>query len=263
MKLETSQKLSNHLPSIPTKGLSPHHFHLPRYAVLTTGRVTAVVFTIWIIASGAVALRTYLGLGPNLCDLDPKPQRKRPFRIAIHSGGILSAAIIVGLPMLFTIFFYIKLLLRVRSNKRSSCKPPVTFCWDYELIRANMYSFIFFSILWMPLGIVFCMSAVKPVSPKVLVYLAWLAMSKSCFNNLLYCAADRHFRSCFMKLFDYCCCKTTVSFSRQRQRGGDGRSGSNDVRLRVHIMHSYASPASCRPAVTSGRTNGGRDVYEL
>lgn len=99
---------------------------------------------------------------------------------------------------------------------------------------------------------------VRPVSPKVIVYLAWFALSKSCFNNLLYCVADRHFRTAYVKLFHYCCCKTTVSFSR-RTRGDGGRS-SGDVRLRVHIIHSYASPASCRPAVA--RPNG-RDVYEL
>ena len=105
----------------------------------------------------------------------------------------------------------------------------------------------------------------RPVNPKLVVYLAGFALSKSCFNNLLYCVADRHFRSAYVKLFHYCCCKTTVSFSR-RQRGGDGAGGggggrsSGDVRLRVHIIHSYASPASCRPAVA--RPNG-RDVYEL
>lgn len=111
------------------------------------------------------------------------------------------------------------------------------------------------------------MLQVKPVSPKVVVYLAWFALSKSCFNNLLYCVADRHFRSAYIKLFDYCCCKTTVSFSR-RTRAGDGRgSAGGDVKLtRVHIIQSYAhGAASGRPAgVSASRsTNGGRDIYEL
>lgn len=112
---------------------------------------------------------------------------------------------------------------------------------------------------------------VKPVSPKYVIYLAWFALSKSCFNNLLYCVADRHFRSAYVKLFHYCCCKTTVSFSR-RQRGGggggggggcdpSGRSGSGDVKLRVHIIHSYASPSGSRPTTT--RTCNGRESYDL
>ncbi|XP_014215145.1 adenosine receptor A3-like [Copidosoma floridanum] len=226
-----------------------------RYIKLTTKRVTASVLSVWLIATLSVGLQTYLDLGPNLCNID----RLKPFRMTINTSGIISACVIVGVPMFLTVLVYARLVLRVRGAMRGSYKPPVTFNWDYELTKANMYSFFFFSIFWLPLGVTFCISVVKPVSPKIVIYLAWFALSKSCFNNLLYCVADRHFRSAYVKLFDYCCCKTTVSFSRGRQRGGDGRS-SGDVRLRVHIIHSYASPASCRPAVA--RPNG-RDVYEL
>ncbi|XP_011495290.1 PREDICTED: adenosine receptor A3-like [Ceratosolen solmsi marchali] len=225
-----------------------------RYRVLTTRRVTGTVLVVWLVASTAVGLQSSLELGPNLCNIN----WKKPFTMTTNTSGIVSASIIVGAPMIFTVLVYARIVLRVRSAMRGSYKPPVAFNWDYELTKANMYSFFLFGIFWLPLGVAFCISVVKPVSPKIVVYLAWFALSKSCFNNLLYCVADRHFRSAYVKLFHYCCCKTTVSFSR-RQRGDGGRS-SGDVRLRVHIIHSYASPASCRPAVT--RPNG-RDIYEL
>ncbi|OXU31659.1 hypothetical protein TSAR_014853 [Trichomalopsis sarcophagae] len=225
-----------------------------RYGILTTSRVTGAILSVWLIASTAVGLQTSLELGPNLCNIN----WRKPFTMTTNTTGIMSASIIVGAPMFFTILVYVRLIIRVRGSMRGSYKPSVAFNWDYELTKANMYSFFFFGVFWMPLGVAFCISVVRPVSPKIVVYLAWFALSKSCFNNLLYCVADRHFRSAYVKLFHYCCCKTTVSFSR-RTRGDGGRS-SGDVRLRVHIIHSYASPASGRPAVA--RPNG-RDVYEL
>ncbi|XP_058809062.1 melatonin receptor type 1A-like [Phymastichus coffea] len=232
-----------------------------RYNALTTSQVTAAFIVVWLIALTLVGVQSYLQLGPNLCDID----RKKPFMMRINTSGIVTVSVIIVAPMLFAVLVYARLILSVRSAMRGSYKPSVAFNWDYELTKANMYSFFFFILFWLPLGITFCVSVVKPVSPKIVFYLAWFALSKSCFNNLLYCVADRHFRSAYIKLFHYCCCKTTVSFSR-RQRGGGGdptggRSGSGDVKLRVHIIHSYASPSGNRPTTT--RTSNGREFSEL
>lgn len=170
----------------------------------------------------------------------------------------MGASVLVGLPALVAVIFYVKLVLRVRRTTRTY-KPPAAFFWEYELTKANMYSCLMFVIFWLPFGLAVCVNSFSRISPRVLFNSAWFALSKSCFNNLLYCVADRHFRSAYVKLFHYCCCKTTVTFSR-RPRGGEGGRNASDVRLRVHIIHSYASPSSCRPAVA--RPNG-RDVYEL
>ncbi|XP_033221848.1 adenosine receptor A1-like [Belonocnema kinseyi] len=221
-----------------------------RYAIITQRRVTGSILVVWVAAMIIVGLQSSIDLGPDIC-------RKRFDGIAMEQA--VGASILVGLPVLLTIFVYILLVARVRRVTRGSYKPPVAFSWDYELTKTNIYSFLLFAIFWIPLGVALCMSSVRPVKPSVFIILAWFALSKSCVNNLLYCVADRHFRTAYVKLFHYCCCKTTVSFSR-RTRGDAGRS-SGDVRLRVHIIHSYAtSPASCRPAVS--RPNG-RDVYEL
>ncbi|XP_020297521.1 melatonin receptor type 1A-like [Pseudomyrmex gracilis] len=224
-----------------------------RYARVTTGCVTGCIIVIWILAIVAVGLQSLLDVGPDFC-------RRKLSSIALEQ--VIGASILVGLPALTTIFLYAKLVLRVRHATRSY-KPPAAFSWDYELTKANMYSCVMFAVFWLPFGIVVCVNSFRPVSPRVLYILAWFALSKSCFNNLLYCVVNRHFRSAYVKLFHYCCCKTTVSFSR-RPRGGEGGRNSSDVRLRVHIIHSYASPSSCRPTVV--RPNGratGRDVYEL
>lgn len=133
-------------------------FFLPfRYSILTTSRVTVMVLTVWVIASTAVGLQTYLDLGPNICKIN----RRKPFTMAIDTSGIISASVIVGAPMLFTILVYASLVVRVRSATRGSYKPPVAFSWDYELTKANIYSFFFFSIFWLPLGVAFCVSVVR------------------------------------------------------------------------------------------------------
>ncbi|XP_012256341.2 RYamide receptor-like isoform X2 [Athalia rosae] len=221
-----------------------------RYAALTPGRVTGIILAAWLIAAMTVALQSSLDPGTDFCG-------RRFNGVALSEA--LGASVVVGVPVLVTIFTYLCLVLRVRRATRGTFKPPVAFSWDYSLTKTNIYSFAMFAIFWLPFGVTLCISRVKPVSASVFYNLAWFALSKSCFNNLLYCVTDRHFRNAYVKLFHYCCCKTTVSFSRRQRGDGTGRS-SGDVRLRVHIIHSYASPASCRPAVA--RPNG-RDVYEL
>lgn len=222
----------------------------PRYASLTPGRVTAIIIILWLIAVTVVALQSSLDVGPDFC-------RRKLSGIAMEQA--VGASVLVGLPTLATILLYVKLVICVRRVMRGSYKPPVAFSWDYELSKTNMCSFLMFIVFWLPFGLAVCVNSFRPISARVLYNLAWFALSKSCFNNLLYCVADRHFRSAYVKLFHYCCCKTTVSFSR-RPRVTESNRNSSDVRLRVHIIHSYASPASCRPAAT--RPNG-RDVYEL
>ncbi|KAK0089902.1 hypothetical protein PV326_004332 [Microctonus aethiopoides] len=220
-----------------------------QYALLTPSKVTAIILTIWFIAGISVALQSSLDLGPDFCG--------RKFN-GIATQQVIGACILMALPALLTIILYFRLIMRVRRAIRGSFKPPAVFSWDYELTKTNMYSFVLFALFWLPFGIALCISTVRTVSSSVFYNLAWFALSKSCVNNILYCVFDRHFRNAYIKLFHYCCCKTTVTFSRRHR--GDGSRSSGDVRLRVHIIHSYASPASCRSNVS--RPNG-RDVYEL
>ncbi|KZC05424.1 hypothetical protein WN55_05454, partial [Dufourea novaeangliae] len=221
------------------------------YAILTPSRVTTTIISIWVISVMTVVLQSSLDVGPDFC-------RRRFNGIALEQA--IGASLLVGLPILTTTILYVKLVIRVRQARRSSYKPPIAFSWDYELTKANIYSCAMFLVFWVPFGVAVCLNSFWPISARVLYNLAWFALSKSCFNNLLYCVADRHFRSAYVKLFHYCCCKTTVSFSRRAR--GDGARNASDFRLRVHIIHSYTSPASCRSTRELGRPNG-RDIYEL
>lgn len=200
----------------------------------------------------------------------------------------LVAGAIVLVPLLITAGLYIRITYQVHvARLNPSFKPPLAFNWDYSLMLANAYSFVMFIVFWAPFAIVLAMATIQLVSAQVFYNLAWLALSKSCFNNLVYCAGNRHFRNAYVNLFHYCCCKTTVTFSRRARDGASRPSGD----VRVHIipgynMYSYTSPTRSRESGScplqsrprgarangggcgsgggsGGGGGGGRDVYEL
>lgn len=180
------------------------------------------------------------------------------------------------MPVLLTFFCYCRIIISVRTaRKRPSFKPPVTFAWDYALTLTNLYSFVGFVIFWLPFGAILAIGTVHYIPNRVFYNTAWFALSKSCVNSIVYCLANRHFRNAYVNLFHYCCCKTTVSFSR-RQRGTDGACRpSGDVR--VHIIPGYNMYTSPQRSHAGGGGGGGcpsaraaschrsasRDVYEL
>jgi len=247
------------------------------YAMLTSTRITVAVLTIWLLSGLTVTLQFVYNVGPGYCT-----QRQ-------ITGDVLPYHVIVGaffvfLPASLTFACYLRITLRIRVAKsRPSFKPLMSFSWDYALMKTNLYSFVLFVVFWLPFGITLGVESVRTIPPRLFYNLAWFALSKSCINNFLYCLTNRHFRNAYVNLFHYCCCKTTVSFSR-RPRGASEVSGpstrpTGDVRVHIipgYNMYSYTSPqrarevcktatlkrsaGSCRPSTS--RPNG-RDVYEL
>ena len=82
---------------------------------------------------------------------------------------------------------------------------------DGALLRTNIGAFVVHVLCWTPL-----MVALATRRPHATVqHLERLAMAKSCLNPLVYAVCNKHFRDAFVSLFHYCCCKTSVSFSRR------------------------------------------------
>lgn len=141
-----------------------------------------------------------------------------------------------------------------------SFKPTAAYKSDFSLVRSNFYGFLTFVLFWLPFAIVFAISfstSPQHITDKMFYYTAWLGLSKSCFHNIIYCITNRHFRSAYVKLFNYCCCKTTVSTARRRQTDV---SRSGDVR--VHIIPGYNLYTS--PQRASNHSHWAkRDCHEL
>ncbi|CAH1391730.1 unnamed protein product [Nezara viridula] len=233
-----------------------------KYAKLTTTRITISVLLIWFVSAVAVTIQHIYDLGPDYCTR--RSEGILPYQAAV-------AAFFVAMPALLTTLCYAKTIIQVRlARAHPSFKPPIAFSWDYSLMKTNMYSFFLFFLFWMPFGILLFIGSIKNISARLFYNLAWFALSKSCVNNFLYCIADRHFRNAYINLFHYCCCKTTVTFSRRTR--GEGARPSGDVRVHIipgYNMYSYTSPQRSRESgQTSKRSIAtfrpqSRDVYEL
>lgn len=237
------------------------------YAKITTSRITITIFIIWLLGTAAATVQVAYDLGPDYCTR--KHSAILPYQATI-------AGLFVVLPVVITSFFYVRTTLQVRLAKSNpNFKPPIAFSWDYSLMKTNIYSYVLFFAFWLPFCIIIGISSTYTVSARIFYNLAWVALSKSCINNFLYCITNRHFRNAYINLFHYCCCKTTVAFSR-RPRGEVARP-SGDVRVHIipgYNMYSYTSPQrsrdsnknpACKRSVgtcRSARSNG-RDVYQL
>lgn len=224
------------------------------YELLTRGRITAILLTFWCVCAITSGLQFVTDLSFDYCT-------RRSTGVITYQATV--GAVFVFLPISFTLFCYVGTVYQIRTAKaRPSFKPPVIFGWDYALMQTNIYSFLLFLVFWLPFGVVLATDTVHRISNLMFYNLAWLGISKSCINNVLYCITNRHFRGAYVNLFHYCCCKTTVSFSRRQRPEGIRPSGD----VRVHIIpgyNMYYSPQRCREGPRcSGRTNG-RDVYEL
>lgn len=102
--------------------------------------------------------------------------------------------------------------------------------------------------------------------------LLWPAILPPCLSSLINAISNRDFRRCYIQLFHYCCCKTSVALTR---RSRDNLRGGSDVR--VHIIPGYniytSSTGHCSEVTTTPpRFNTfkygslmacRRDVYEL
>ncbi|XP_066155008.1 melatonin receptor type 1B-B-like [Euwallacea fornicatus] len=235
------------------------------YHRLTKKKITVLLVAIWTVCGCISGMQFHASLSFDYCT-------RNDLGLIPYQATV--CVIFVFLPLSVALFCHIRTGFQVRKFKsRPNFKAPITFSWDCALTQTNMYSFALFLLFWVPFGVILGIDNVKKVSSKVFYNLAWLAISKSCINCILYGVLNRHFRGAYVNLFQYCCCKTTVSFSR-RQRG-EGVRPSGDVR--VHIIPGYNMYCSPQRANEGGgrtkrftercsasrATNGRGEVYEL
>ncbi|XP_065205215.1 RYamide receptor-like isoform X2 [Planococcus citri] len=243
------------------------------YARITTNRITTSIIFIWTVSVALVTLHFFYNLGPEYCN--KKGFGNKPYQF-------VTAAFFFLIPLCVTGTLYAKIVLCVRAARaHASFKPPLAFNWDYSLMLTNMYSYVMFIIFWAPFAIFMTLPPIEPLGRKPFCWSVWFALSKSCFNNLLYCISNRHFCDAYVKLFHYCCCKTTVTFSRRPRT--DGARPSGDVRVHIipgYNVYPYTSPQrgstgsgeNMKKAASSGKRafrsagrhrSKDRDVYQL
>ncbi|XP_053665581.1 melatonin receptor type 1B-like [Anopheles marshallii] len=214
---------------------------------------TAILLLIWAVACISSVMQFVYDIRFDYCNW-------RVHQPIPHEAGVVG--LIVLLPLLLTFITHIRIIVDVkRTMAMPNFKPSLAYTWDLSLARTNFYSFLIFVVFWLPFCIIFAYGTARFVSNPVFYTTVWIGLSKSCFHNVIYCLTNRHFRSAYISLFNYCCCKTTVAVSR-RQRA-DGNRPTADVRVHIipgYNMYSYTSPQR------SGNCHGHwgkRDCHEL
>ncbi|XP_058125015.1 melatonin receptor type 1B-like [Anopheles ziemanni] len=216
-------------------------------------KTTAILLLIWTVACIASGMQFMYDIRFDYCNW--KVQQVIP-----QEAGVVGLAVL--LPLLLTFITHVRLIVDVkRTMALPAFKPSLAYTWDLSLARTNFYSFLIFVVFWLPFCVIFAYGTARFVSNRVFYTTVWIGLSKSCFHNVIYCLTNRHFRSAYISLFNYCCCKTTVAVSR-RQRA-DGNRPTADVRVHIipgYNMYSYTSPQR------SGNCHGHwgkRDCHEL
>uniref|UniRef100_A0A182PB70 G-protein coupled receptors family 1 profile domain-containing protein n=1 Tax=Anopheles epiroticus TaxID=199890 RepID=A0A182PB70_9DIPT len=215
---------------------------------------TAILLLIWAAACIASGMQFVYDIRFDYCNW------RAPYASIPHEAGVVG--LIVLLPLLLTFITHVRIIVDVkRTMALPNFKPSLAYTWDLSLARTNFYSFLIFVVFWLPFCVIFAYGTARAVSNRVFYTTVWIGLSKSCFHNVIYCLTNRHFRSAYISLFNYCCCKTTVAVSR-RQRA-DGNRPTADVRVHIipgYNMYSYTSPQR------SGNCHshwGKRDCHEL
>ncbi|EDS36943.1 conserved hypothetical protein [Culex quinquefasciatus] len=215
--------------------------------------VTVILLLIWFVSCLASGMQFVYDISFDYCD------RKSNHIVPSEAGWV---GLVVLMPLLLTFLTHIRIIVDVKRNMSlPNFKPNLAYTWDLSLVRTNFYSFLIFVLFWLPFCIILAYGTTKSVPNRVFYNTAWIGLSKSCFHNVIYCLTNRHFRSAYISLFNYCCCKTTVAVSR-RQRT-DGNRPTADVRVHIipgYNMYSYTSP---QRAGNSHGHWGKRECHEL
>uniref|UniRef100_A0A1B0GKM6 G-protein coupled receptors family 1 profile domain-containing protein n=2 Tax=Lutzomyia longipalpis TaxID=7200 RepID=A0A1B0GKM6_LUTLO len=197
---------------------------------------TVILLLIWIVGGTSSGLQFVFSLSFDYCTR--KSTGIVPYQIAI-------VALLILLPIVLTFYTHVRIILQVRrSTGAPNYKPSLAYTWDLALARTNFYSFLVFIVFWLPFGVVFTYATTKIIpNSRILYNTAWFGLSKSCVHNVVYCLTNRHFRSAYVSLFHYCCCKTNVSTVRRTR--AEGARPTADVRVHIipgYNMYSYTSP---------------------
>ncbi|CAH1170040.1 unnamed protein product [Phaedon cochleariae] len=244
------------LTAVATENYFRLCFSTNSYEKLSRGKITVILLVFWTVCACVSGVQFASDYSFDYCT-------RKYSGLIVYQASI--CVVLVFIPMTITLFCYVRAGYQVRRFKaRPSFKASIIFKWDCTLMHSNLYSFLTFIIFWLPFGVVLTVGTVRKIPDSLFYNLAWLAICKSCINSIVYGISNPHFRGAYVNLFHYCCCKTTVTFSRRQRPEGIRPSGD----VRVHIIpgyNMYCSPQRGREAQgkrMSSRVNG-RDVYEL
>ncbi|GBO98734.1 Histamine H2 receptor [Eumeta japonica] len=216
--------------------------HLQRgYLPLTSMRVGLVSMMVISISMILAAVGTFLGMDYDFCER--KHRGNIYYRIVTGSTFYL-------MPVLLTIFHLFAAAFAVRRRARESqYRRSQQYDQDSAHATHNIIVYMVFVAFWTPYAVIVYLY--PDVDNKKFYAMVWIGVLRSVFSSTIYSFFNRSFRRAYAHLFNYCCCKSTLSssFAGRHRRTLDYRPPVSDVR--VHIMHKAMNVHSPQRAVAT------------
>lgn len=207
-------------------------------------RVGLVAVSVFTVSITAAAVGVYMDLDYDYC------QRK-------HYGDfyfrVATSVLFHAIPFILTIFGLISATLRIRRRARMHAhyRRSQQYERDHSTAVLNIMAYILFVSAWIPYLIV--VHEFPGTSDSKYYHCVWIGVCRSVLTSFIYGILGRNFRRAFAHLFNYCCCKSTMSGSlaNRHRRPLEYKPATGDVR--VHIMHQAVHANSPQRAASSSR----------
>lgn len=146
------------------------------------------------------------------------------------------------IPMFLTIFGHVSSLITIskKSREQGQYRRSQQYDRDYSTTSLNFTAYLLYVVAWIPYLLI--TYEYPATSDSKFYHSAWIGISRSAITSFLYSATNRNYRRAFAHLFNYCCCKSTLSSSFGGRHRRDYYRPSCDVR--VHIMHKAVNSHS-------------------
>ncbi|CAF4748902.1 unnamed protein product [Pieris macdunnoughi] len=207
------------------------------YGIITRGNVTITAIAVFVLSFTLGSVGVYLDLDYDYCE-------------RLHYGNTYYRAISVVMlhliPCIFTFYYLFTAHLSVfrRAATQPRYRRSHAYGRDSSITALNLTSYIIFFIVWIPYVIIsFNLGA---ASDDQYYNSIWFGHARAVLATSLYCIFDRIFRRAFVYLFNYCCCKRSLSGQlapRHRREYG----------TRVRLLHPHMFMARSAQIRLAGR----------
>ncbi|XP_045531248.1 kappa-type opioid receptor-like isoform X1 [Pieris brassicae] len=172
------------------------------YGIVTRCNVAITTITVFILSFTLGSVGVYLDLDYDYCE-------------RLHYGNIYYRAVSVVMlhliPCLFTFYYLFAAHLSVcrRAATQPSYRRSHAYSRDKSITVLNLTTYATFFLAWVPYVIIsFNLGA---ASDDTYYNSIWFGHGRAVLATSMYSIMDRGFRRAFAHLFNYCCCKSSLS----------------------------------------------------
>ncbi|XP_047525072.1 uncharacterized protein LOC125062888 isoform X2 [Pieris napi] len=216
------------------------------YGIITRRSVVITAIAVFLLSFTLASVGVYLDLDYDYCE-------------RLHYGNTYYRAISVVMlhliPCIFTFYYLFTAHLSVcrRAATQLSYRRSHAYSRDSSMTTLNLISYITYFFFWLPYVII--SFNVGAASDAQYYNSIWFGHARAAIVTSIYSIIDRSFRRAFAYLFNYCCCKRSLSAQlapRHRREYG----------TRVRLLHPNMFMARSAQIRLAGRARAVSHIRE-